>query len=113
MWELQKEVTRSCWRPKYSVFYLSQNIWKCREITVSAWTLYSTTVACGVACVHIVSMFVCLKSVIAFQEVRDCLFHCSRMVKQTQAKAKKQMQTRPKIYLKGNEKQYTTNTKGS
>lgn len=65
-----------------------------KKITVPAymvllWHVESPTCS-------IVSMFVCLTSVIAFQEVRNRLFQCSRMVKQTRSKAKTQMHTQAK-----------------
>lgn len=59
-------------------------------------SLNSTAAARAHACVHIVSVFVCIASVIAFQEARNCLFKCSEMVKQTHGKTKTQMQTQAK-----------------
>lgn len=61
-----------------------------------ACVLNNTVVACGAAFVHNVCVFVCLTSVKAFQEVRNCLFKCSGMDKHTHGKAKTQMQTQAK-----------------
>lgn len=74
-----------------------------RTLTLSPFAKYrSQTPTCSLnstaahACVHIVSVFVCIASVMAFQEARDCLSKCSEMVKQTHGKTKTQMQTQAK-----------------
>lgn len=89
-----KEVTRSDRGLNIFLFYAPAK--HLSFPSMLACMLNSTVVACGVACVHIVSVFVCSTSVIAFQEVRNCLFKCSGMVKQTHSKAKTQMQTQAK-----------------
>lgn len=76
---LRKEVTRSGQRLKNYLFGLPQNIcnspsYQEIQLTVPACTPNATVLACQHSRVPIVNMFVCLTSVITFQEVRNCLF---------------------------------------
>lgn len=61
-------------------------------------------------CLYIVSVFVCLASVVAFREVRNCLFKCSGPLQQTHSELSYPRRKHgPKIYLEGNEEQCMTN----
>lgn len=88
---LNKEVTRSGQRLKNYRFYCPPNIcnspsWKEIQLTVPACKLNITVLACQLSCVPIVSMFMYLTSVIAFQEVKNCLFVYDGQAKTQQSK---------------------------
>lgn len=56
----------------------------------------SIVVACGVACVHTVSVFVCLASKYSIPGSQELSFKWLGMVKKTHSKVKTQMQTQAK-----------------